>query len=177
MHFSPDRIEIIQGDITRVQTDAIVNAANSSLMGGGGVDGAIHRAGGPAILEACKAIVARQGECPAGEAVITTGGNLPAKYVIHTVGPVWYGGNRNEEQKLADCYRNSLTLAVENDCRTVAFPNISTGVYRFPKELAAQIAVQTVKQFLTTHSTIEKVLFVCFEADNAFLIEKELQQL
>lgn len=177
MHFSPDRIEIIQGDITRVQTDAIVNAANSSLMGGGGVDGAIHRAGGPAILEACRAIVARQGECPAGEAVITTGGNLPAKYVIHTVGPVWYGGNRNEEQKLADCYRNSLTLAVENDCRTVAFPNISTGVYRFPKELAAQIAVQTVKQFLTTHSTIEKVLFVCFEADNAFLIEKELQQL
>jgi len=177
MPFPPDRIEIIQGDITRVQTDAIVNAANSSLMGGGGVDGAIHRAGGSAILEACKAIVARQGECPAGEAVITTGGNLPAKYVIHTVGPVWYGGNRNEEQKLADCYRNSLTLAVENDCRSIAFPNISTGVYGFPKELAAQIAVQTVKQFLTTHSTIDKVLFVCFEADNAFLIEKELQQL
>lgn len=177
MYVSSDRIEVMQGDITRVQTDAIVNAANSSLMGGGGVDGAIHRAGGPAILEACRAIVARQGECPAGQAVITTGGNLPAKYVIHTVGPVWHGGSRNEERKLADCYRNSLALAVENGCRTVAFPNISTGVYRFPKELAAQIAVQTVKQFLTTHSTIEKVLFVCFEADNAFLIEKELQQL
>jgi O-acetyl-ADP-ribose deacetylase len=176
MHLSTNRIEIIQGDITRVKTDAIVNAANSSLMGGGGVDGAIHRAGGPAILEACKAIVARQGECPAGEAVITSGGNLPAKYVIHTVGPVWHGGSRNEEQKLADCYRNSLTLVVENDCRTVAFPNISTGVYRFPKKLAAQIAVQTVKQFLNTHPSIEKILFVCFEAENASLIEKELKK-
>jgi len=175
MHFSTDRIEIMQGDITRVKTDAIVNAANSSLMGGGGVDGAIHRAGGSAILDACKAIVAQQGVCSAGEAVITTGGNLPAKYVIHTVGPVWRGGDRNEAQKLADCYRNSLTLAVENDCHTVAFPNISTGVYRFPKELAAQIAVQTVKQFLTSHSSIEKVLFVCFEADNALLMEKELK--
>jgi O-acetyl-ADP-ribose deacetylase (regulator of RNase III) len=174
--YTTGRIEVVQGDITRVETDAIVNAANSSLMGGGGVDGAIHRAGGPAILEACKAIVARQGECPAGEAVITTGGNLPAKYVIHTVGPMWHGGDRNEEQKLVNCYRNSLVLAVANDCRTVAFPNISTGVYRFPKELAAKIAVETVKQFLTTHPSIGKVLFVCFEADNAFLIEKELKK-
>jgi O-acetyl-ADP-ribose deacetylase (regulator of RNase III) len=174
--YSTGRIEVVQGDITRVETDAIVNAANSSLMGGGGVDGAIHRAGGSTILEACKAIVARQGECPAGEAVITTGGNLPAKYVIHTVGPVWHGGNRNEELKLADCYRNSLALAVANNCCSVAFPNISTGVYRFPKELAAQIAVETVKQFLTTHPSIGKVLFVCFEADNTFLIEKELKK-
>jgi O-acetyl-ADP-ribose deacetylase (regulator of RNase III) len=176
MPFSTNRIEILQGDITRIKTDAIVNAANSSLMGGGGVDGAIHRAGGPAIPEACKAIVARQGECPAGQAVITTGGNLPATYVIHTVGPVWHGGNRNEAQTLADCYHNSLALAVENNCHTVAFPNISTGVYRFPKEQAAQIAVQTVKQFLTTHPSIEKVLFVCFETENASLIEKELEK-
>src|SRR5678815_4115330 len=120
------KIELIKGDITKIKVDAIVNAANSSLMGGGGVDGAIHRAGGPAILAECKKIVDRQGRCKTGEAVITTAGNLPAKYVIHTVGPVWNGGNDNEREKLANCYSNSLRLAVEHSCKTVAFPNIST---------------------------------------------------
>ena len=144
-----NRIEVIKGDVTKIEVDAIVNAANSSLMGGGGVDGAIHRAGGPAILDECKKIVARQGGCKTGEAVITTAGKLPAKYVIHTVGPVWNGGNNNEREKLANCYFNSLTLAVENNCKTVAFPNISTGVYRFPKEEAAKISVESIQQFLS----------------------------
>jgi len=131
------RIQVIKGDITKIKMDAIVNAANSSLLGGGGVDGAIHRAGGPAILEECKKIVARQGGCKTGEAVITGAGNLPAKYVIHTVGPVWNGGNKNERTKLANCYLNSLQLAVEHDLKTIAFPNISTGAYGFPKKEAA----------------------------------------
>lgn len=160
------RIQIIKGDITKVKADAIVNAANSSLLGGGGVDGAIHRTGGPAILEECKKIVARQGECKTGEAVITTGGNLPANFVLHTVGPVWNGGYNNEEQKLADCYRNSLKIAVENNVKTIAFPGISTGVYRFPKDKAASIAIDTVAAFLKSNETIEKVIFVCFDDDN-----------
>ena len=172
-----DRIMVLSGDITRVQADAIVNAANSSLMGGGGVDGAIHRAGGPAILEECKLIVARQGGCPTGEAVITTAGNLPSTYVIHTVGPVWYGGNQNEEAKLADCYRNALSLAVQNKCKTIAFPNISTGVYRFPKAKAAHIAMRTVADFLNSDTTIEKVIFVCFDTENAVLLQEELTKL
>src|SRR4026207_1873055 len=134
-----NKIEIIRGDITKIKADAIVNAANSSLMGGGGVDGAIHRAGGSAILEECKKIVKARGGCKTGEAVITTAGNLPAKFVIHTVGPVWNNGNRDEEMKLANCYSNSLQLAVENDVKTISFPNISTGIYRFPRDLAAQI--------------------------------------
>src|SRR5882757_2359771 len=121
-----DRIEVIKADITKLQVDAIVNAANSSLMGGGGVDGAIHRAGGPAILEECRKIVARQGGCKTGEAIITIARDLPAKFVIHTVGPVWNGGANNEEKKLADCYTNSLQLALDNNCKTVAFPGIST---------------------------------------------------
>ena len=133
-----DRIEVLMGDITKVEVDAIVNAANSSLMGGGGVDGAIHRAGGPTILAECKKIVDRQGRCKTGEAVITTAGNLPAKYVIHTVGPVWNGGSNNERAKLEDCYFNSLKLAVENGCKTIAFPNISTGVYRFAGTILAK---------------------------------------
>src|SRR5690349_17303941 len=132
-----NKIEALKGDITNVQVDAIVNAANTSLLGGGGVDGAIHRAGGKAILEECMQIRARQGGCPTGEAVITTAGNLPAKYVIHTVGPVWQGGKANEEELLANAYRNSMKIAWANACRTVAFPNISTGVYHFPKPLAA----------------------------------------
>src|SRR6476620_581211 len=128
-----NKIELIKGDITKVHADAIVNAANGSLLGGGGVDGAIHRAGGPEILEACRKIVARQGGCKTGEAVITTAGKLPAKFVIHTVGPVWNGGDKGELQNLSDCYNNSLKLALEYNCKTIAFPNISTGIYRFPK--------------------------------------------
>ncbi len=159
-------IELHQGDITKLKVDAIVNAANSSLMGGGGVDGAIHRAGGPAILEECRKIVARQGGCKTGEAVITTGGNLPAKHVIHTVGPVWNDGKYDEENKLANCYKNSLTLASDNQCRTVAFPGISTGIYRFPKDAAAKIAVDTVEAFLIQTNIIEKVIFVCFDDEN-----------
>lgn len=160
------RIEVIKGDITKIKVDAIVNAANSSLMGGGGVDGAIHRAGGPAILDDCKKIVARHGQCKTGEAVITTAGNLPAKYVIHTVGPVWNGGNNDERKKLVNCYLNSLQLAVEHNCKTIAFPNISTGVYHFPKEEAAKISVESVQQFLSQNQSIEKVMIVCFDDEN-----------
>ena len=141
-------VKVIKGDITKVTVDAIVNAANSSLLGGGGVDGAIHRAGGPQILEECRKIRDRQGGCATGQAVITTGGRLPARYVIHTVGPVWNGGGHGEDGLLADAYRNSLALALEHGCRTVAFPNISTGVYRFPPDPAARSVQETVKRFL-----------------------------
>ena len=162
------RLEVVLGDITKITSDAIVNAANSSLLGGGGVDGAIHRAGGPAILEACKAIRAAQGECPAGEAVMTTAGKLPASYVIHTVGPVWRGGNSGEPQLLANCYKNSLHLADAHQLTSIAFPNISTGVYGYPKQQAATIAVQAVKLYFEEHtdSTIDQVLFVCFDEEN-----------
>ncbi len=169
------RIKLLQGDITKIRVDAIVNAANSSLLGGGGVDGAIHRAGGPEILEACRKIVARQGSCPTGEAVITTAGKLPAKFVIHTVGPVWHGGQNGEPELLANCYRNALQLAVENGCKTVAFPNISTGVYGYPKEQAATVAVETVRAFLEKTTAIEQVVFVCFDAENFSLVQKQLQ--
>ncbi len=174
MKFSLMKIEVIKGDITEINVDVIVNAANSSLMGGGGVDGAIHRAGGPSILEECKKIVARQGGCPTGEAIITTAGNLPAKFVIHTVGPVWNGGRQNERSLLSNCYKASLQLAVENNCKTIAFPNISTGVYRFPKPEAASIAVKTVYAFLRENSTIQKVTFVCFDDENFQLIQEKL---
>ncbi|MFT3682472.1 MAG: O-acetyl-ADP-ribose deacetylase [Ferruginibacter sp.] len=170
----PGKINVVKGDITKVNVDAIVNAANTSLLGGGGVDGAIHRAGGPAILEDCRKIVARQGGCKTAEAVITTGGNLPAKFVIHTVGPVWNGGKKKEEELLANAYRNSLELAVANKVNTIAFPNISTGIYGFPKEMAAFIAVDTVKQFLETNSIIEEVIFVCFDEENFSLYYKLL---
>lgn len=160
------RMAVIQGDITKLQVDAIVNAANSSLMGGGGVDGAIHRAGGPQILAECREIVARQGRCATGEAVITSGGNLPAKFVIHTVGPVWRGGNNGEAQLLQNAYSNSLKLAVENGIQTIAFPNISTGVYGYPKEKAALIAIETVKKYLADHLQISQVYFVCFDSEN-----------
>ncbi|KAA2245050.1 O-acetyl-ADP-ribose deacetylase [Chitinophaga agrisoli] len=171
-----ERITAQQGDITKTQADAIVNAANTSLMGGGGVDGAIHRAGGPAILDDCRKIVARQGGCAVGEAVITTAGRLPAKHVIHTVGPVWNGGNKNEEEKLASCYRNALQLAVDNGLATIAFPNISTGIYRFPKDRAAGIAVQTIRVFLETHTGIQQVLLVCFDEENLRYTQQALQQ-
>lgn len=161
-----DRIEVIKGDITKLSIDAVVNAANNSLLGGGGVDGAIHLAGGSVILEECKEIRKRQGGCPTGEAVITTGGNLPAKYVIHTVGPVWHGGKRGEEEQLRNCYRNSLKLAVVHNLETVAFPNISTGVYHYPKDLAAKIAVDEVINFLNDQEMIKKVIFVCFDQEN-----------
>src|SRR5690606_32090134 len=133
-------IKIINGDITKVPADVIVNAANSTLLGGGGVDGAIHRAGGPSILEDCKRIIDRQGGCETGEAVITTAGDLPARYVIHTVGPVWRGGGEREADLLSNCYRNSLELSLQNKCKSVAFPNISTGIYGYPKGEAAKIA-------------------------------------
>ena len=166
MNIVTNRISLIQGDITKIEVDAIVNAANSSLMGGGGVDGAIHRAGGPAILEECRKIVARQGRCETGHAVITTGGNLPAKYVIHTVGPVWHGGSNNEVKLLENAYLNSLKLALENGLETIAFPNISTGIYGFPKEKAAEIAVKTVTQFLSENDHMRQAYFVCFDQEN-----------
>jgi len=170
------RISLHKGDITKLSVDAIVNAANSSLMGGGGVDGAIHRAGGPAILEECRKIVARQGGCKSGEAVITTAGNLPAKFVIHTVGPVWRGGNKGEEELLAACYRNSLVLAGSHDCRSVSFPNISTGVYGFPKDRAAVIAAGTVIDFINSNDTPAEVVFVCFDEENYQLIAAALKR-
>lgn len=167
-------IKLIQGDITRMEVDAIVNAANTSLLGGGGVDGAIHRAGGPAILEACRAIRARQGGCEVGQAVITTAGRLPAKYVIHTVGPVWNGGHNGEPNLLASCYRNSLQLAVENGVTTIAFPNISTGIYRFPKPEAAAIAISTVQEFTGNNKSVETIYFVCFDEENYSLYTERL---
>lgn len=166
-----DHIDIIKGDITKIEAEAIVNAANSSLMGGGGVDGAIHRAGGPAILEDCKKIVARQGSLPTGEAVITTAGNLPAKYVIHTVGPVWNGGKKDEEKKLANCYTNSLQLALKNKFQSIAFPNISTGIYRFPKDKAAQISIRAIKEFTAAHDHPEKIMIVCFDEENYSILQ------
>lgn len=166
------KIELIKGDITKIQADAIVNAANSSLLGGGGVDGAIHRAGGPEILAECRAIRNRQGKCTTGEAVVTTAGNLPAKYVIHTVGPVWNGHAEKESKLLADCYRNSLKLAESLGVKTITFPNISTGVYRFPKELAGKIAVDEVRNFKS--DIIEKVIFVCFDDENEIIYQKLL---
>ena len=160
------RVKLHQGDITKLNVDAIVNAANSSLMGGGGVDGAIHRAGGPTILAECREIIARQGRCETGCAVITSGGNLPAKFVIHTVGPVWHGGSGNEDKMLANAYLNSLRLALENGIETIAFPNISTGVYGFPKERASHIAIEAVTQFLAENDQIKQVYFVCFDLEN-----------
>jgi O-acetyl-ADP-ribose deacetylase len=160
------RIILLQGDITKTKADAIVNAANSSLLGGGGVDGAIHRAGGKAILDECIAIRNRQGSCKTGEAVITTAGNLPAKYVIHTVGPVWNGGGKGEAELLANAYKNSLKLAVENNIQTIAFPNISTGIYGYPKDKAAEVAVNSVKDFLSENETVQEVIFVCFDEEN-----------
>ncbi|MFH1650750.1 MAG: O-acetyl-ADP-ribose deacetylase [Chloroflexota bacterium] len=159
------RLIIKQGDITRETTDAIVNAANSSLMGGGGVDGAIHRAGGPMILQECRQIVDRQGSLPTGNAVMTSGGELPARFVIHTVGPIWYGGNRREADLLRCAYGESLKIAAENRLASISFPSISTGAYGYPVEKAAAVALETVNAFLREHTTtLREVVFVLFDA-------------
>lgn len=173
---NPISLDIIQGDITTLQVDAIVNAANRSLLGGGGVDGAIHRKAGPTLLEACKNIRTKQGGCDTGQAVITHAGNLPSQYVIHTVGPVWHGGHQHEVEKLASCYTQSLKLAVENNVSSIAFPNISTGVYHFPKAQAAQIAINTVKDFIINEPTgqLQQIIFVCYDTDNLRLYQNLL---
>jgi O-acetyl-ADP-ribose deacetylase (regulator of RNase III) len=173
MGMNLDRIEIIEGDITRQSVDAIVNAANSSLLGGGGVDGAIHRVAGPQLLEECRAL----GGCPTGEARITKGYRLPARWVVHTVGPLWSGGGSSEDELLANCYRNSFALAVRHDIRSVAFPAISTGVYSFPLERATRIAVREVVSFLKGQSSLERVCFVCFGAQAFQCYETVLQEL
>lgn len=169
------KIKILKGDITEAKVDAIVNAANSSLLGGGGVDGAIHRVGGASILAECKTIINKQGQCKTGDAVITTAGNLPAKKVIHTVGPIYQGGLHieTEKQDLANCYINSLKLAEANDLKSIAFPNISTGVYRFPKELAAEIAVKTVSNYKS--DTVSEIIFVCFDEENYQIYKARLK--
>ena len=170
-------ITIIQGDITTQEVDAIVNAANSSLIGGGGVDGAIRRAGGPKLSEECKEIRARQGGCPAGKAVITTGGDLPSKYVIHTVGPVWHGGNSNEPETLASCYRESLSLALDHQLETIALPSISTGIFGYPTEKASVVAINTIKSLLERHDGVVEVRFVLFDADTYHCYGEALREL
>ena len=160
------QISILKGDITQIAVDAIINAANTSLLGGGGVDGAIHRRGGTAILAECQKIRAKQGGCAVGEAVITTAGNLPAKYVIHTVGPTWFNGEKNEPILLENAYRNSFKLADHLGLKTIAFPNISTGIYRFPKQLAAQLAFKVINDELKQSQSVQEVVFICFDDEN-----------
>jgi len=163
------KIQLLLADITTQNVTAIVNAANSSLMGGGGVDGAIHRAAGAELLKECVRIAECRrpdAPCPTGDAVITGAGNLPAKYVIHTVGPVWYGGSQGEPELLASCYRKSMLLARENGVESIAFPNISTGVYGYPKDKAAEIAINTVREMLKDTPEIKRVIFVCFDREN-----------
>lgn len=167
------KIELLLDDITGQDVDIIVNASNSSLMGGGGVDGAIHRAGGPEILAACRVIRENHGPCPPGDAVITTGGNLPARFVVHTVGPVWNGGDHGEAQLLARCYRSSMDLCITHECTSIAFPNISTGIYGYPKPEAARIAVDTVRAF-DGRDRIDRLMFVCFDKENYALYQSLL---
>ena len=163
-------IQLTQGDITELKVDAIVNAANKTLLGGGGVDGAIHRAAGPELLDECRTL----NGCATGDAKITKGYRLPAKHVIHTVGPVWSGGNHQERELLASCYRRSLEIAAENKLRSIAFPNISTGIYHFPKEEAARIAVAEVKEFIKKTPFPEEIIFCCFDQENYALYQEEL---
>jgi O-acetyl-ADP-ribose deacetylase (regulator of RNase III) len=172
------KVRLIRGDITKQETDAIVNAANSSLMGGGGVDGAIHRAGGPAILDECRQIVSRIGRLDTGKAVITAGGNLKAKYVIHTVGPVWHGGNRGEPELLASAYRESLKLATERGLRGISFPSISTGAYGYPVAEAARVALDAVADFLRDESSsVENVYFVLYDSQTYQVFSKRLAEI
>ena len=172
------KLHIIQGDITKQSTDAIVNAANPSLMGGGGVDGAIHRAGGPAILDECKQIVSRQGRLPTGKAVITTGGNLRAKYVIHTVGPIWHGGNKGEPELLASAYQESLKLAAESNLNSISFPSISTGAYGYPVNQASKVAIDAVITFLShTTTSLREVVFVLFDSQTFGVYSPALQEI
>ena len=166
-----DRIRVIEDDITTLAVDALVNAANSSLLGGGGVDGAIHRAAGPGLLAECRTL----GGCPTGEARITAGYDLPARHVIHTVGPVWEGGRRGEDELLANCYRNSLALAANRGVRTIAFPAISTGAYGFPVRRAATIAVREVRAFLSKPNSVTEVIFVCFDPDTRDAYDQVLE--
>jgi O-acetyl-ADP-ribose deacetylase (regulator of RNase III) len=170
------RIRLLVGDITKQETQAIVNAANSSLMGGGGVDGAIHRAGGPEILKECRVIVKEKGPCPPGEAVITSGGNLKARYVIHTVGPIWSGGGEKEDKTLERAYRNSLNLAIQNNIKSIAFPSISTGAYSFPIERAAKIATSTIVNFVKENpGALEEVRITLFTQKDFQLYSKALK--
>jgi len=171
------KLTLIQGDITNETTDAIVNAANPSLMGGGGVDGAIHRVGGSAILEECKKIRAQQGLLPPGKAVITTSGNLKTKYVIHTVGPIWHGGNQGEAEQLKSCYIESLKIAMANNCQSIAFPSISTGAYGYPVEKAAPLALETISNFLKENINIKEVRFVLFDLLTFNTYQKALEQI
>lgn len=171
------KLVLLQGDITSQETDAIVNAANSGLMGGGGVDGAIHRSGGRAILEDCKRIVAEKGRLPAGQAVITTGGNLKAKHVIHTVGPIWQGGKHKEPEILASAYRESLKLAVENKLKSISFPSISTGIYHYPLPEASRIATGEVIDFLGKNTSLEEVVFVLFDPGTFAAYSQALEEM
>ena len=176
MWFGMTAIRALQGDITTQNVDAVVNAANSALAGGGGVDGAIHRAGGPVISKQCRAWVTAHGPLPTGQAMITDAGDMPARYVIHTVGPIW--GDQPPEMSgrlLADCYRNSLDLAAAHDCGVVAFPNISTGVYRFPKAEAAEVSIATVSEWIEENPVFDEILFVCFDLENLFVYRELLQ--